>query len=1017
MAKVRDDRGRLGPTNDEEVDDEYEQSPHFRGFSLPETAFLILTSVKAGLFTAIVTAFALDAMSNLDEDTSTQLLRILVEQATAGQAIDIPQPRPPSSAVMVSSLWFLSIMSSLAATTWAILSLEWCAFLTEGDQAEDYEEMAEKRQRRFEAIRRWKMHLIVSSIPFFLHVSLFLFLAGLWLRLRDVNKQLELIVGIPSLVIALSYVVVSLLPVFTEAPFSTSFSELIHPLVKEIKYLVRLRHFVHPPPVIKWILRSLKLVTGRFFPRLDPADRRRLYSPLRVAAALLIRLLKWTYKFTGPLAYESWTVTTRILRTIFPAFHPGGDPFKELNRLQIGRSDRDKGIHQRALIWLMNTPLTQDEVREVLKKVSDLHGLGNVEQSLDRAIVKLLVLSLSSVLENGRITEDEQPIFDHCTRLLTEEMGRTFRDAKYDPRILARNTAISNELRKYVYFDTSTTPPPSPRDAYDDYWNKVVRLLWLSPSEEQIQVVIERLERSVRSVGPTLLQRIVRGLHAATLTSLMANKQRSIIHFPLLDLSQWQLSDDDPTNGDESTAEDGSDDGDWSTSERPDLEKELSAFLQNLLVTFHKTAQPVGQKHKNPSTIPSLIVNCLKLLDSHPRGDVPLKLHRALCSFIIMKWRNDPRVFNADPSVAQALVTSIKDFVANSPQDTPNRSEKIAIRLHAVANGPKSVSSWQHMSLSENIADLYADPLKDDPRCLSEYIHVTAAVLEAVLVRESLPGVQELRRHIDRWAVRVSPLFFTDGLAFNFSRNNPDHRLPYLYSLAIALSRGIGGTGHNSLEVLRLLSTSGEKRGNAAAIEKMLDTNTLAVNVLRRTLPRRTEPVIADADVQTHLDPITRALRPLQGIIEDRTYPRRTRWKAIYVLADIRSILPRSLTGFEGLQTLVNDTSGAVRSYIDEQLQDEPAPYDWKLKKDGLGICGLEEAVRGLARVNESTKGVYSWREPGNIPYLSLYSQRTRHDLTSQAPYRLLEKLQRRVFSWVGSGKAYLTDTDILQVC
>jgi len=189
-------------------------------------------------------------MSALEEDTSTQLLRILVEHSTAGQAVNIPQPNLPTSAVMVSSLWFLSIMSGLAATTWAMLSLEWCAFLTEGDQAEDYEEMAEKRQRKFEAIRRWRMHIAVASIPFFLHVSLFLFLVGLWLRLREVNKQLGYIVGIPSLIIGLSYVTVSLLPVFTEAPFHTSVSEMVRPLVNEIRYLLRLRHFAHPPPII-----------------------------------------------------------------------------------------------------------------------------------------------------------------------------------------------------------------------------------------------------------------------------------------------------------------------------------------------------------------------------------------------------------------------------------------------------------------------------------------------------------------------------------------------------------------------------------------------------------------------------------------------------------------------------------------------------------------------------------------------------------------------------------------------
>jgi hypothetical protein len=949
--------------------------------------------VKAALFTAIVTSFALDALSNFTEDTSTQLLRILAEQATAGQAVDIPQPGPSSSNVIVTSLWLLSIMSSLAATTWAILSLEWFAFLSEGIKAEDYEEMAVKRQQRLEAIKRWKMHIIVASIPFLLHLSLFLFLAGLWLRLRDVNRQLELIVGIPSLLIAVSYAIVILLPMFTEAPFFTSLSELISPLVNEFRYLLSLRHFVRAPPIFTWISRSLASIPRKPPPHPDPVHRKRLRSPLRVVVNPLIRSLKYICKFIGPPFYVTWVVVTRVLHAILPRFRPGGDLFKELNRLQFGSSGRDEGIHRRALLWLMNTPLTQSEVMEILKEFSRLRNLKNPEEPLDRAIVKLLVFSLSSVLENGRITKDERPIFDHCTMLLTEEMDRTFRDAGYNPRILVRNTTISNGLKGYVNFDTSVPSPHT--DAYEDYWNKVVRLLWLSPSKEQIQDIIKRLEPNVRSMEPSSLLRVVRGLHAATLTALEAGERQHILDFPLPDFSQWRFSDDGPISDDERTADAGLAGDDWSTTGRPHLDRELSAFFQNLFAEFHKAAQPVGQKQKSPTTVPSLVVACIKLLDSHPQGEVPLEFHTALCFFVTTMWRNDPDMFDTDPSVAQALVASIKDFLANSTGDTPNRSKKIATRLRMMANGPKHVASLPH-TRSETIVSLYPGLVKDYPECLPEFIHVTAAALEAVLAREIHPGALELGHHRVVQNI-ISPSFFTDHLAFDFSSSHPDYRLPYLYSLAIAHSREILGTGQNPPEVLLLLRTSGEKRGSAD-VERVLDTNILAINVLKHTLPHQVpRRVVAEADLRTYLDPITQALRPLQGIIENRgVYPWRTRWKAIYLLADIRSVLPQALTDFGQLESLINDTSNAVRAYIAEPPQDGPAPCDWKMKKDGL--CELKEVVKGFAKRNEGTKGVYSWSrsEWGDIPYLSLYPQCIRYELTSRAgPYRFLDKLQR----------------------
>ena len=102
--------------------------------------FLVLTRMKAALFTA----FALDAMSDLDK---------------------MSKSNQPSSVLAVNSLWFMSIISSLAAAIWAILCLEWFASFTKGDQAEDYEEIAEKAQRRFEAMVSWRVRLFMAAIP------------------------------------------------------------------------------------------------------------------------------------------------------------------------------------------------------------------------------------------------------------------------------------------------------------------------------------------------------------------------------------------------------------------------------------------------------------------------------------------------------------------------------------------------------------------------------------------------------------------------------------------------------------------------------------------------------------------------------------------------------------------------------------------------------------------------------------------------------------------------------------
>ena len=654
-----------------------------------------------------------------------------------------------------------------------------------------------------------------------------------------------------------------------------------------------------------------------------------------------------------------------------------------------------------------------------------------------------------------------------------------FHGAKYDAKSLVwKPDAVPERLKKFVDFKPPPPPPPTPKGTYEDYWNKVIRLLWLSPSKERIRTVIKRVEPQVRSMRPALLQRIVRALHAATLTALMADKRQSILSFPLPHFSRWDFSDDGSNddrfeddessgsvssddglvdgrlNADESNNDatdndgsnnDGSNNGDQLARERLDLYGELSAFLQNLLAKFYEITNSDDQHLRSPTTIPELVKSL------NEQDGVPANFQSALRLFITTTWRSDPSVFDTDPSVAQVLVTSVKDFIAETTPDTSDRSKGIAIRLHTIAYGPHAPS--------KSIADLYGDPVKDDSECLSKFIHVTAAVLEAVFVKENPPGVSGLRPHVDRRTAltTVSPSFFTDGIAFKYTLDNPDHRLPYVYSLAIALSHGMEGIVRRSSEVLHLLRAPDERPRNAAtkkttnanegtldtsaaiegtldtnavteetpdtiaATERTLDTNTLVMNVAKQTLSRRrAEAVITEAEVQTYLGPITQALHPLQVIIENReAYPWRTRWKAIYLLVDIISVLPRSLISprellprpLTELQSLINGTSEAARSYLDENAparhrllkrheaaprkwRTEPAPCDWRVKKDVLKICGLEEEVNKLAGRKVSTQGVYSWRELGKTPYLSLYPQRTRYDPTSR-PYWVLEKLQR----------------------
>jgi len=264
---------------------------------------------------------------------------------------------------------------------------------------------------------------------------------------------------------------------------------------------------------------------------------------------------------------------TIALLPIIPTFGPDQHPFSELKKLNGGRQDRDKGLLQRALFWLLNTPLNKDEVKDILFELGKQRE--GDREPLDRIMIGLLVLSLSSVLDNNHVRDEEQPIFDYCTVALAGEMDRAFEGKKDKQGILG--TRIPETLSPHFHLSNSG----------EDYWNRGVPALWLCPSKEMIKQVIYRLDLNIQSIEVSDLQRIVRGLHAATLVCFHSQQPppQCIPNF-----SDWNRD---------------------SSSSDPGLDKDLSGYLQSLFPALYDTPH----RCRDPTTITSLVVNWLGSLD------------------------------------------------------------------------------------------------------------------------------------------------------------------------------------------------------------------------------------------------------------------------------------------------------------------------------------------------------------------------------------------------------------------
>ncbi|KAI9436106.1 hypothetical protein BJY52DRAFT_1387453, partial [Lactarius psammicola] len=181
--------------------------------------------VFTGLFSATVAAFIIESYKQLSPDSSdttnallTQLSRQLVNISNGVPLESVAEQinqsfKPTASAVRVNVLWFLSLILSLTCALSATLMQQW---------ARRYQELARRRgapHRRarvrayiFDGISKFGMARAVATMPILLHVSVFLFFAGLVDFLFPIDTKVSYFTLAFIVVFALAYVFLTLLP-------------------------------------------------------------------------------------------------------------------------------------------------------------------------------------------------------------------------------------------------------------------------------------------------------------------------------------------------------------------------------------------------------------------------------------------------------------------------------------------------------------------------------------------------------------------------------------------------------------------------------------------------------------------------------------------------------------------------------------------------------------------------------------------------------------------------------------
>ena len=137
-----------------------------------------------------------------------------------------PAFNPSASDIRVNVFWFMALAFSLLAALLAILVQRWVrdymhVFQRYGDPLKS----ARLRQYLYEGCKGWYMPRVAEAVPGFLHISLFLFFAGLGNSLLNINTKVALSTIVPIGISGLLYVLITFVPIiYPQSPYQNSFS-------------------------------------------------------------------------------------------------------------------------------------------------------------------------------------------------------------------------------------------------------------------------------------------------------------------------------------------------------------------------------------------------------------------------------------------------------------------------------------------------------------------------------------------------------------------------------------------------------------------------------------------------------------------------------------------------------------------------------------------------------------------------------------------------------------------------
>ena len=188
--------------------------------------FISMTDFETGLFSATVGAFIIEFYKQLTPSSNLTITRL--ENGTYSITGDIPPPLG-ASIVWVNAMWLISLVLSLTSALMATLLQQWARrYADMPDRPSDPNHRARVRSVLFHGTETYKMRLVVQIAPTLLHLSVYLFFAGLGIVFHTINKSVAIAVYVSVGVFGVAYVALTILPCLdVQCPYRTPMSHFL----------------------------------------------------------------------------------------------------------------------------------------------------------------------------------------------------------------------------------------------------------------------------------------------------------------------------------------------------------------------------------------------------------------------------------------------------------------------------------------------------------------------------------------------------------------------------------------------------------------------------------------------------------------------------------------------------------------------------------------------------------------------------------------------------------------------